>query len=114
VTLGLHLSFAPLAVEHIPQLVGDWLVKNIRADLTQRFVAPRIRLGAPVSEPALCGFPRSRHQSDPRPPCILAIVNSLFRQSSLRRRPLGVLVIGLWRSAGLHRATRPFIKGYGR
>jgi hypothetical protein len=47
------------------QLLGDWLVKNIRVDLTQRFVAPRIRLGAPVGEPALCGFPRSRHQSDP-------------------------------------------------
>ena len=30
-TLGLHLSFAPLAIERLPQLLGDWLVKNIFA-----------------------------------------------------------------------------------
>jgi hypothetical protein len=52
-------------MERLLQLFGDWLVKDIRVDLTQRFIAPRIRLGAPVGEPALCRFPRSRHQSDP-------------------------------------------------
>jgi hypothetical protein len=44
-TLGLHLGFAPLAGEHLPQLLGDRLVKNIGIDATQRFIAPRIRLG---------------------------------------------------------------------
>lgn len=62
-TLGPHLSFPLLAMQRLLQLVGDWLVKNIRTDPTQRFVAARIRLAPRVSEPAFCSLPRSLPQS---------------------------------------------------
>jgi hypothetical protein len=69
-TLGLRLSFAPLAMKRLQQLLGDWLVKNIRADPTQRSVAACICLCPRVGEPVFCGLPRSIPQSDAAPLCI--------------------------------------------
>jgi hypothetical protein len=62
-TLGLHLSFALLAMERLPQLFGYGIIKNLHADPPQRFVAPRISFGPRFGEPAFCRLPRSLPQS---------------------------------------------------
>lgn len=105
-TLGIHLSFAPLAIERLPQLLGNGLIKNLHADPSQRFVAPRIRFGPRIGEPAFRRLPRSLPQSGAPPSGFLAVVSSLARQSPPRRRPLGMLIIWLWGPAGLPYAMR--------
>jgi hypothetical protein len=112
-TLRFQLSFAPVVMERLLQFPGEWPIKNLRADPTQRFVEPRIRLGQGLGEPAFCRFPRSLPQSGAPLSASLAIVRTVAGQSPLRRRPLGILIIWLWRPAGLPHATGRFLNWRG-
>jgi hypothetical protein len=112
-TLGFQLSFATVVMERLPQLFGYGIIKNLRAEPPQRFVAPRICFRPRFGEPAFCRLLRSLPQSGAPPSVCLAIVRTLARQSPPRRRPLGMLIVWLWRPAGLPHAREPFLNWRG-